>query len=157
MSRSSRMLVKAGIIPKHTLQQLALWRLVPEYYVELHGATPVSLDTGKEEDVDKFVQDLGAAITKDMAEIKETELDKTPGSYMSVQLRFNTGRVDNATLLVDLLGRLVVPVDPQWKDLESAVITSDEGVIGPHRKVVRQETRYRGDIPSSQVIYLEQE
>src|SRR6185369_3070069 len=61
-----KMMVEAGIIPKHTLQELANWRLLPEDYVASHGVRPVRLDTTNPSDVEEFVKNLGEALTKDM-------------------------------------------------------------------------------------------
>lgn len=151
MGRSTKMLIEAGIIPKNTLQQMALWRLVPEDFVELHGRKTTRLDPDNPTTVDRFIGDLGRAIGEDMAAIRETELDR-PGRYADVNLYFKDGRVDAARLFVDQLGRIIVPVDPQWETLEYAVVES-----GSKRKVVRQETRYEGERPSVQVVYLEKE
>jgi len=116
----------------------------------LHGKAPISLDSSDHEQVASFIGKLGEAITQDMSEIRETTLDQM-GSYRSVKLHF-TNRVECATVLVDPFGRVVVPVDPQWEGLEAISIEGNEP-----RAVVRQETRYKGEVPSLQVIYLDKE
>lgn len=155
MSRSTRMLIKAGIIPKNVLEHLAGFRLIPEDYVKLHGKAPVTLDTQKPEDVESFVSGLGEALAKDMSEIRETNLDSAVTGNVDVQLRFKDGRTEDAYLPIDLMGRLVVPADPQWEDLESVVFV--EKNQGAARAVVRQETRFEGETPCSKVIYLAKE
>lgn len=123
----------------------------------MHGKNPVTLDTGKPEEVEAFVSGLGEALTKDMSEIRETELDQVIAGYVDVQLKFKDGHVDDAYLAIDRLGRLIVPVDPQWDDLVTVVLIDKENSLSSPRAVIRHETRYQGEEPCSQVIYLEKE
>lgn len=149
-SQSTKMLIEAGIIPKNTLQQLVSWRLLPEDYAKSHGTRKVSLDTSNEEEVDEFVKDLGNAITKDMAEIRETDLTQS-GGYQRVLLEFENSTLNGIyDVLVDKLGRLVVPAGSPWN--RALWATCEDGV----RKIVLKcEDRYSGDRLTAQVIYLE--
>lgn len=148
----TKMLVEAGIIPKNTLQQLTNWRLLPEDYAESHGAHPVRLDTSKPEEVGRFVKDLSTAITKDMAEIRETELDR-PGGFRKAVLLFRdvSLNTDGCDVFVDRLGRLVTPSGEPWTLLEKVKLDDDR----EPRRVVKREQRYEGEQVSSLVIYLE--
>jgi hypothetical protein len=146
------MLVEAGIIPKNTLQQLTNWRLLPEDFAESHGVHPVRLDTNDPVEVTKFVKDLGAAITKDMAEIRETELDRS-GHYCKATLEFtdSTLNSEDCDVFVDRLGRLVTPNAGPWTILETVKFDGETGIRG----VVKREPRYEGDRVVALVIYLE--
>ncbi len=148
--QSTKMLIEAGVIPRNTLQQLANWRLLPEDYVESHGVHPVKLDTSNSEEVTRFVKELSVAITKDMAEIRETELDRT-GNYCAARVWFSNA--DPAgypkDVFVDRLGRVVMPVSEK---LFEKVLFDDDKVP---RKVVKREPRYEGDKIVALVTYLE--
>lgn len=151
-SQSTKMLIEAGIIPKNTLQQLVNWRLLPEDYARSHGTRKVSLDTNNEEEVGEFVKDLGNAITKDMAEIRETDLTES-GGYSRLDLEFENSHFDGFyDVLVDKLGRLVFPVGAPWDQLTAA---TDSG--GRRRRVVNREPRYAGEKRTATVVYLEAE
>ena len=151
-NQSTKLLVEAGIIPKNTLQQLTNWRLLPEDYAESHGAHPVHLDTNDPVEVGRFVKDLGTAITKDMAEIRETELDR-PGGYHKAHLMFQDPNLDTygCDVFVDRLGRLVTPSGEPWTLLDKVQLDDDRDP----RKVIKREQRYEGDKVASLVIYLE--
>jgi len=148
----TKMLVEAGIIPKNTLQQLTNWRLLQEDYAESHGAHPVRLDTSKPEEVGRFVKELSAAITQDMAEIRETELDR-PGGFRKAALKFKDATLDTdgCDVFVDRLGRLVTPNNEPWTLLEAVQLDDDR----QQRKVVKREPRYEGEKIADLVIYLE--
>lgn len=149
-SQSTKMLIEAGIIPKNTLQQLVNWRLLPEDYAKSHGTRRLSLDTSDEEEVGEFVKDLGKAITKDMAEIRETDLTQS-GGYQRVHLEFENSTLDGVyDIFVDKLGRLMVPAGSPWN--RALWATCEDGV---RKMVLKCEDRYVGDRVSSQVIYLE--
>ena len=117
-----------------------------------HGKDPVTLDSSDPGKVDEFVAGLGEALTKDMAELKETELDHA-GGYEWVDLHFKDGEDDRALLFVDKLRRLVVPDDPRWKRLECISFEGEHAVL--RQRVVRKENRYEGDRVCAIVIYAE--
>lgn len=147
--QTAKMLVEAGIIPKNAIQQLAHYRLVPEGYAELHGTQP--LDAGDSDKVTTFVKALGEAITNDMAELRETEFDH-PGSYRHLQLEFENCAYNGFDdVLVDRLGRLIVPNEMPWSDLK-AVRYADERFSRP---VVKKEPRYEGAKSAALVVYVE--
>jgi len=150
--QSTKMLVEAGIIPKNTLQQLTNWRLLPEDYAESHGTHPVRLDTNDPVEVKRFVKELGAAITKDMAEIRETELDRS-GCFRQARLEFTDRSLDSdkCDVFVDRLGRVVTPNGEPWTLLETVLFENETGVRG----VVKREPRYEGDRVVALVTYLE--
>jgi len=95
-----------------------------------------------------FTDALSNALTKDMSEIKETELDH-PGQVERLHLEFesNSGFED---VFVDKLGRLIVPNDDKWRYLKSVHRGNGHG----SQKVVRIEKRYEGDQETDLVIYL---
>ena len=146
MSREpSKMLIEAGIIPKNTLKELARWRFLPEGSDELHGAHPL-----KDEDRGRFVKNLSAAITKDMAEIRETELD-VAGNFKPAWLHFKDGSNRKTDVIVDRLYRVFTPCGAPWKDLKSVFFDGERSA----RTVVKRELRYDGDRVASFVHYLE--
>lgn len=149
----TQMLIEAGIIPKNTLQQLARWRLLPEDCTESHGVHPVRLDASNPEELHSFLKELGAAITQDMAAIRETELDH-PGGFQRAQVLFEDSRGNeyewNQDVFVDALGRVITPVDDPWRELAAVKFASE-----PRRKMVKRETRYEGDKVVAFVVYLE--
>lgn len=154
MTLTTRKMIEAGIIPKNTLQQLVNWRLVPEDYVRSHGTRPVNLDTSDEREVTAFVQDLGEAITKDMAEIRETQFDQT-GGYQHLLLEYEQSAFNGEDqVLVDRMGRLFVPNMQPWPQLERVAFKSSPDVW---RRVVKKEPRYEGEKVVALVIYLESE
>jgi hypothetical protein len=147
--QTARMLVEAGIIPKNVIQQLAHYHLVPEDYAELHGTRP--LKTSSQLEVEGFIKELSAAITKDMAEIRETEFDR-PGGYRRIFLMFENDSLDGEDdVLIDRFGRLVVPNEAPWNFLK-AVRYPEERV---HRMVVNKEPRYSGEQAEALVVYVE--
>jgi hypothetical protein len=97
------------------------------------------------------VKDLGKAITDDMAEIRETELDH-PGGYKNIFLEYeNEAYNGDDDVLVDRLGRLVVPNEMPWTSLVRADFRDGVG----DRNVIRKEPRYEGDKVVALVVYVE--
>ena len=141
----SKMLIEAGVIPKNTLKELVRWRFLPEGSEELHGARPVD-----PKDREQFVKDLSEAITKDMAEIRETSLDVI-GCFKTAWVHFKTGKSIWKEIVVDKLGRVITPSNLNWKELESVFFDDSDHA----RKVVKREPRYEGDTITSLVHYLE--
>jgi hypothetical protein len=123
--------------------------LVPEDCTASHGVHPIVLDTSDPESVDRFVKDLSVAITKDMAEIRETELDRA-GNVRTVRVWVNGA--DPAgypkDVFVDRLGRVVTSVSE--KLFEKVQFDGETP-----RKVVKREPRYEGDRVVAVVTYLE--
>jgi len=147
--QTAKMLVEAGVIPKNAIQQLVNWRLLPEDYEQSHGSRPLNTDDRAE--VDNFVRELGEAITSDMAEIRETELDH-PGGYRNIFLEFENETFNGEDdVLIDRLGRLVVPNEMPWVTLTKVDLRDGVG----ERKVVKKEQRYEGDSVVALVIYVE--
>src|SRR6185369_3329237 len=145
-----KMMVEAGIIPKHTLQELANWRLLPEDYVASHGVRPVRLDTTNPSDVEGGVKNLGEALTKDMAEIRETSLDE-PGEYVTISYWCSDGWVGaNYSVRKDKLGRLLFPNEPHWQHL-----TMVQFEDGPRIHITKKEPRYAGEKLIGLVAYPE--
>lgn len=150
----TKLLVEAGIIPKNTLQQLVNWRLLPEDSVESHGVHPIRLDASNQKEVQRFVKDLSTAITKDMAEIRETELDHS-GSYKRARVEFSDSRFncDDCDIFVDRLGRLVLPSKGPWDGITRVLLEGDNTL----RNVVKREPRYEGEKVIALVVYLDAE
>lgn len=149
MQKSSQLLIEAGIIPKNILQQLVNWRFLPEDSIESHGSRQEALKDPESPESQMFARALARAISEDIADIRETELDHT-GGYEVVSLDFgNVGGQE--TMFVDKLHRLIVPMEDRWQQLESVRFKEDE----ESRKVVKIEKRYQGDRVSALVIYVE--
>ena len=110
----------------------------------------MNLDTNDEEEVGEFVKDLGEAITKDMAKIRETDLTES-GGYQRVFLEFENSTLNGIyDVLVDKLGRLVMPAGSPWN--KALWATCEDGI---RRTVLKCEDRYSGDRKTAQVLYLE--
>ena len=149
MSKTSELMVEAGIIPKNTLQQLVNWRLIPGDLEESHGKHLVKFDSSNELEVHQFVKDLGEALQQDMTSIKETELDQAGGYEKALLMDSHGGRI-YCDVFVDRLGRVVVPMDkPDRGEITKVAF----GANNP-RQVIRIETRFLGDRPVAKVIYL---
>jgi hypothetical protein len=100
--------------------------------------------------VDQFVHDLSKAITEDMAEIRETELDKA-GFYREATLEFDdTTLRTTCEVFVDRLGRVVTPCSGMWVRLKLVQFAGEEP-----RKVLKKEPRFEGERPVALVMYLE--
>lgn len=96
------------------------------------------------------MQDLNEAITKDMAEIRETELDRC-GSFRTARVWF--ANADPAGYLrevfVDRLGRVITSATEGL--YERILLSGDEAPRG----VAKRELRYEGDKGVAVVYYLE--
>lgn len=100
------------------------------------------------------MEELGVAITKDMAEIRETELDR-PGCFRIAYTMFKdaSGKLTPGLpdeLFVDRLGRVISPVGRGWERLERVKFENEDW-----RNVVKREKRYEGDKVIALVAYLE--
>jgi hypothetical protein len=113
----------------------------------------VRLDSSKPAELKKFIKDLGEAISQDMTDIRETELDRAGGYEKIILLDTAGGRVA-IDAFVDRLGRIVIPI--QEKPYEIQAVVSANGSTTP-RKVVRTEIRHLGDRQVAKVLYLESE
>ena len=140
------MLVEAGMIPKNAIELLSHFCLIPQDYVQSHGTTP--LDTSKSEDVEEFIGRLGAAVTRDMAEMKETQFDVS-GGFKEVAVCSN-GWHYHRPVLVDKLGRLLVPNSVKWRHSTKVAFEGDD----KEYEIIRKEERHKGDRVISLVIYL---
>ena len=155
-SPAVRLMIQSGLIPKNVVQQLVNWRLLPENSVESTGSAPVSLESNWES-VEQFVDELGQALTKEMATIRQTELDQS-GHYEEVFLVFADQTLNRSQdVFVDRLGRVVLPAKPEYDQLLSVAFMSSNGEGKVTRVVVDKEPRYEGTRRSSLVIYLDAE
>jgi hypothetical protein len=148
MNRTTALLVEAGIIPKNTLQQLVNWRLVPEGLEQSHGKRLVGPETDTPART-QFITDLTLALTRDLAEIRETEFDKV-GEHQKVSIIYDGGSL-SLEVFVDRLGRVILP----HRDFDGIVLSVSLPDGTTPRPVVRSESRFQGDRPVSQVLYLE--
>ena len=112
----------------------------------------MKLDSSNPMEIKKFVKDLGEAISQDMTDIRETELDHA-GGYEKVVLLDTEGGREGIDAFVDRLGRVVIPVVKTNLVIKAVTIGDN---INP-RKVVRTEIRHLGDRPVAKVLYLEAE
>lgn len=111
----------------------------------------MALDTDNANEVKEFVRDLSAAITKDMAQLRETELDMA-GGYSNMFLAFENKEYNGfVDVFVDKMGRLVTPAGQPWETLVEVMVGHTT------RRVLSKEIRYEGDTPKALVIYLESE
>ena len=149
---SVKLLIQAGLVPDNVLQQLVNWRLLPENSVELSGQSPISME--KEwDDVESFMNDLKIALDQEAKTIRETNLDWS-GGYHSVSMQLQEG-VENADVLVDALGRAILPAKEKYLALSSITFLEEGNGRAPKiRDVVRVESRFRGDKVTAYVIYL---
>lgn len=85
-----------------------------------------------------------------MAEIRETELDKS-GFYKEATIEFNdTTLHTTCEVFVDRLGRVVTPCSGMWARLKSVQFANEKA-----RAVVKREPRFEGERPVALVTYLE--
>lgn len=131
------------------IQQLAHFHLVPEAYAELHGTRP--LRTGNQPEVEGFIKELSEAITKDMAEFRETEFDRLSG-YTRALLLFEDEQYDGEyDVVVDRFGRLVVRNVMPWVSLKAIQYPGESF----RRMVVKTEPRFTGEQVAALVVYVE--
>lgn len=147
---SSQMLIEAGIIPKSVLQHLGKYGLVPADSVESHGSHPISLDTSKPQEVTQFVQELAEALSKDIANIRETELDLS-GGFESMVLHFEDEDHLIGSFAVDRLRRVMLPPVPSYKKVRAITFEDSD----KEKAVVRIEERFKGNRVSAFVVYVE--
>jgi hypothetical protein len=126
---------------------------VPEHYTQSHGKQAVKLDSSKPAEVTKFIKSLAEAISQDMTDIRETELDRA-GGYEQVVLLDTEGGREAINAFVDRLSRVIIPIQP--KPYEIHAVEFPRNGITP-RKVVRTEIRHLGERPVAKVLYLEAE
>jgi len=116
----------------------------------LHGESLIRLDVSDQDTVEEFIHDLSEAITKDMAEIRETVLDRA-GFYRNATLKFNEPSLNTSCeVFVDRLGRVVTPCSGLWAKLCSVCFDGEEP-----RAVIKREPRFEGEKPVALVSYLE--
>ena len=157
---SVKLMIQSGLIPNNTIQQLVNWRLLPESSVELSGTRPINME--KEwDDVESFVNELKTALDEEAKTIRETDLDQVAGEYQEVVLSFRVdesgaGSQERAQVFVDKLGRIVLPPDARYQELEEVIFLDEENGGEPtNRNVVKVESRFKGQKVSSYVVYLE--
>ena len=150
------MMIQSGLVPENVVLQLVNWRLLPEDSARLTGSRPINME--KEwDDVESFVKDLRSALDVEAQTIRETELDPD-GGYRSVSVQVPSDTQDWVAVeaFVDRLGRVFLPPRPAFGEAIS-VIFLDEGNGGNSetRKVVRVESRFRGEKVAAYVVYVE--
>lgn len=159
MSKSSKMLIESGIIPKSGLQQMEKWRVVEEGASESHGKHPVSLERDSEEAL-QFANQLAEELDKEDEEIRETDL--SPAVQANVWIKWARAKEVEAVLgAVDALGRVILPAtlfgNGQKRKIQEVAYQRpgrDESPCRP-KAVVSTEPRYQGDIISEIVCNLE--
>lgn len=132
----------------------------------MSGQSPISME--KEwDDVESFVSDLKTALDHEAKTIRETDLDLT-GGYHNVSLRIRAQKLDpNATwyseyveseeVLVDALGRVILPAREKYQDLLSITFLEEGNGQPPAVKEVAQvESRFRGNKVVAYVVYLKE-
>ena len=153
-SKSVRMMIQSGLIPKEALQQMENWRLLPEGSVELAGTREVTIEKGWDT-VSEFVEDLNEVLSLEDRSIKETSLDKS-GGFKKADLVFADHSLDGEEdVFVDMLGRLVLPPEQKYQELMSVTLKMSNGGPPVVQQVVNMETRYEGNYVSAFVIYLD--
>jgi len=130
------------------------WRLLPEDSVKLAGTREVTIEKGWDT-VKEFVDDLSGALSEDERAIRETVLDQS-GGFKKVQLQYATASLNEVEdVFVDTLGRIILPPEQKYQELQSVTFIGVNGGEAEPRDVVNMETRYEGNLVSDFVIYLE--
>lgn len=130
--------------------------MLPEASAGLSGSRPVKIEHGWDT-VEQFVGELNEALSEEDKSIRETELDHS-GGFKKVYLEFaDEGLNSTEDVFVDRLGRLVVPPEQKYQELQKVTFISINGGDTSPRRVVNFESRYEGDIISAFVVYLESE
>ena len=88
-SKAVKVVIQGGLVPKETVQQLIRWGLLPDNSRELIGSLPGNDFETQWGTVEEFVKTLGAALAKEAAVIRETELDPA-GGFQDVLVEFAT-------------------------------------------------------------------
>jgi len=133
------------------------WRLLPEDSVALAGTREVTIEKGWDT-VREFVDELNEALSEEDRSIRESVLDKS-GGFRKAHLEFADHSLDGEEdVFVDTIGRLVVPPEQKYQELQRVTILDANGGIPPTpRQVVGLENRYEGQYVSAFVIYIESE
>lgn len=154
-SKSVRLMIQSGIVPKNALQQLINWRLLPEDCAGLSGTKPVSIEKGWDT-VKDFVDELGEALSEEDRSVRETQLEHS-GGYRKAHLKFSDSSLNITTdVFVDQLGRLILPPEQVYQELTGAIFIDTNG--GENlRGICNLEKRYEGSTVSAFVVYLESE
>ena len=150
-SPAVKLLIQSGMVPEKTVRQLINWRFLPETSVDLHGSQEVTLEN-EWESVEEFIANLRKAITDEEGAIRETELDFA-GEYEEVTLRIKDGASETMRVFVDKLGRVILPSEPKYGNVESICIHNGSGRL--EKEVLKREPRYQGERLASWVYYLE--
>lgn len=131
------------------------WRLLPEDSVALAGTREVTIEKGWDT-VSEFVDELNEAMSEEDRSIRESVLDKSGGFYRA-RLEFADHDLDcEDDVFIDTIGRLVVPPEQKYQELQMVTILEANGGTAPTpRQVVSMENRYEGEYISAFVIYLE--
>lgn len=152
------MMIQSGLVPENVVRQLVSWRLLPSDSTELTGSRPINLE--KEwDDVESFVNDLRSALDEEAKTIRETELDQD-GEYRAVSVRILSEDSDwvakNLDVFVDRLGRVFLPPRPEFdKALSVTFLDEENGSKATIHRVIRVESRFRGDKVVAYVLYVE--
>lgn len=156
-----KLMIQSGLVPDNVLQQLVNWRLLPANSTELSGQSPISME--KEwDDVESFMNDLQSALDREAKTIRETDLDWAGGYHnVSLRLRGPKGEADwfaeNTEVLVDALGRVILPAKAKYKDLLSITFLEEGNGHPPAlREVLQVECRYRANRVVAYVVYLKE-
>jgi hypothetical protein len=108
-------------------------------------------------DVESFVCDLRTALDQEAKTIRETDLDWT-GGYHSVFLQIRDAPSEEAEVLIDALGRVILPAKGKYLNLVSITFLEERnGGSPPVRVVGSVESRFRGDRVAAYVIYLKED
>jgi hypothetical protein len=113
------------------------------------------------DDVESFVYDLKAALDEEARTIRETELS-VAGEYREAVLSFRmeedgTGSEERVQALVDRLGRVLLPPDARYQDVEEVAFLDEGNGGGPsNKRVIKVEGRFKGEKLAAYVAYLEE-
>lgn len=122
--------------------------------MELAGTREVTIEKGWDT-VKEFVDDLNEALSEEEQSIRETTLDKS-GGFKKAHLRFADSNLDRVEdIFMDTLGRVVLPPEQEYQELQSVAIIEVNGGKQHTQAVVSLETRFEGEHVSAFVIYLE--
>ncbi len=155
ISPAVKLMIESGAVPDNTLQQLINWRLLPEGSAESHGERKVTLES-EWPTVEKFVDDLGKALSQESASIRETSFD-TASSIKKAWLIFEDIQkpASNENIMLDRLGRVILPGGDEYADVCEITFSEYEGLH--RREIVKKEPRFQGKERVAWVCYLNEE
>lgn len=156
-SKTTEMLIRAGIIPRETVRQLERWKVFEEGTADKVGEQAVSLEKDSEE-AERFTQELRVQMEKDSQTIRETELAET-GEATTAWVIWAGGQIEEGVeVVVDRFERVHVPLTPDKLDgylTVSAISFNRDLDYAAALKVLKAEPLFKDETPVALVCTLE--